>query len=111
MYRIPTEEGEHQAELLDSLSLGTDGMLNHWITGADISPDGQTLALLSSDRVFLFTGFDGKRLNPGSLKVIPLNHFSQKEAITFLNKDTLYIADENVKGLLSNTLYSLNIED
>lgn len=111
MYRIPTEKGEHQAELLDSLSLGTDGMLNHWITGADISPDGQTLALLSSDRVFLFAGFDGKRLDPGSLKVIPLNHFSQKEAITFLNKDTLYIADENVKGLLSNTLYSLNIED
>jgi hypothetical protein len=109
VYKFPAKPGKYQAILADSIYLGGKNSLNNWITGADISRDGKKLALLSSDKVWIFEHFKGSHFFKGSIKLIKLNHFSQKEAICFDDKNNLFVADELFENILGGNLYRLNM--
>ncbi len=113
MYKLPNIPGDYTAELIDSVYLGPGHMLNTWVTGADISPDKKTMALLTHDKVWLFQCFNGDAFFKGKKKTIELNHFSQKEGICFFDNETLFIADERTENILGGSLYQLklNIDD
>lgn len=107
LYRVPNQSGRHQAELISSFK--TCKNFNHCaITSADISPSGKTIALLSSDQVWLFSNFKGDAFFEGKMSTISLPTFSQKEGICFVDENTLYITDERDKNTGGN-LYKLKL--
>jgi hypothetical protein len=67
------------------------------ITAATISPDQTKVAILSHDKIWLFEGFTNDKFYEGKKSKFPLHHYSQKEALSFINDSVLYIADEKVK--------------
>ncbi len=91
-YAVSAQPGTHTATLRDSLELET------WVTAADISPDGRTVALLGYGFVYLFEGdpkqpvFDRRRLR------VTVESSGQAEAITFINNTDLVFSNE--KGRL-----------
>ncbi|WP_294820207.1 hypothetical protein [uncultured Flavobacterium sp.] len=105
VYSIPNKPGKYEAKLLATLT--TCGNYNKCaITGADISPDGKTVVLLSGDKLWLMPGFsEGKY----ELSPVELGFITQKEGITF--KDgTILIADEKDKHA-GGRLYEISLED
>ena len=96
VYCVPNKQGNHAAKLM-----GTIATCNTYrkcaITGADISPDGTKVVLLSGGKIWLITNFDNDNFTGGSIKEYDLNHVTQKEGICFKDNDTLLIADERDK--------------
>ena len=92
MYALPARPGYHVATLLDSVRINT------WITAADISPDGRTVALLGYGHVYLLERQPGHRLFDGPKSCLPLATTGQAEALTFINNTDFVVGNE--KGLI-----------
>lgn len=107
LYRIPAKKGEHIAKKIGTYNNGAD--MQSWITSADISPDGKTVALLTLKSVLLFSNFQNDNFLDGNVKKIDLKHVSQKESIAFKDNKTLLIADEKSHGR-KGFLYELLID-
>ncbi|APG66461.1 hypothetical protein LPB136_09000 [Tenacibaculum todarodis] len=97
LYRVPAKKGNYKAEFISTFENDCND-LSCWITSAAISPDGEKVVLLTSKSVLLFTNFKGDDFLSGTVKKLPLEHTSQKESITFKDKNTLYISDEKAHG-------------
>ncbi|SCY84193.1 NHL repeat-containing protein [Flavobacterium caeni] len=107
LYEVPNQPGNHAAKKLGQFT--TCDNFNHCaITSADISPDGKTVALLSSSHVWLFTDFDGNRFLDGKVEQVDLGDFSQKEGLCFSGNNTLLISDEKKKNTGGN-LYAIDL--
>lgn len=91
MYSLPAQPGSYTARLADSLRIASR------ITAADISPDGQTIALLGYGNIYLYertttgTFFSGKK----NCLAIPAS--GQAEALVFINNQDLVISNEGGK--------------
>jgi hypothetical protein len=107
VYKVPAKAGKYKAILTDSIHLGGKNSLNNWITGAAISKDGKNVALLTSDKIWVFSDFKGSNFFRGTIKVIKLNHFSQKEAICYNDQNEIFIADELFERILGGSLYRI----
>lgn len=96
LYKIPNQTGKQPAELIGSfitcLEFNTCA-----ITAASITKDEKKVALLSHSKVWLFEDFQDDHFFEGKITELNLNHYSQKEAMTFKDNSTLLIADEKVK--------------
>jgi hypothetical protein len=103
-YVLPAVPGEYVAQLRDSIFLR-----KRVITGAAISPDRKTVALVgynfkrclgfipsSAASLFLFTDFDGSNFLQGKMKRKCLSFLlaTQYEAVDFVDNDWLYVASE-----------------
>lgn len=108
VYRVPDRKGEYEAEFLGTLFLCADQ--DHCsVTSADISPNGNTIALLSYGFVFLLTDFSAPDFSKSSIKIIDLNTPTQVESVCFVDNKTLLIADEeNNHG--GRSLYELKLD-
>lgn len=109
VYRLPTRPGTYVAELVDSVYLGPGGIFETWVTGAALSPSRRTLALLSHDRIWMFSEFEGSKFFSGKKETIVLDHDSQKEGIVFRDENTLYLSDERIYRFFGGNLYLLKI--
>lgn len=108
LYKIPNKPGFHQAVLLGEFK--TCDNFNHCaITAATISPDGSKVAVLTHDKIFLFENFEGDNFLNGIKTTLELNHFSQKEAVVFIDNDRIFIADEKTSGLGGN-VYEVSLK-
>lgn len=103
LYKIPAKEGAYEAEFISEFSAGTT--TDCWITAASISPDKTKVALLTHNKILVFTNFISDDFFSGNCTEINLKHTSQKEAITFTDNNTVYIADE-VNGIHGGNLYA-----
>ncbi len=110
IYKLPDSPGTYEATLVDSLKLEGDNMIEGWITGGDISPDGKTIVLLGHDKIYLLNCFENGFSN-GKLTFYSLNSFTQKEGITFTDNRTLWITDESFQNLLKGKLYKLQLPE
>jgi len=107
LYKVPTKKGKHVAKLLGTFT--TCNTMDCWITAADISDDGKTVALLSPKSVWTFTDFKNDDFLNGTPTEFPLGgRYSQKESICFKDNTTLYITDEKAHGSDGN-LYQLSL--
>lgn len=101
IYKIKNAKGTQKAVKIGEFK--TCSNYNHCVlTSATISPDGKKVALLSHDKVVLFTGFKGDLFHKGTQTEINLGHFSQKEAMVFKDNNTLLIADEKTNKIGGN---------
>jgi hypothetical protein len=91
LYRLKEEGGTQVAELTDKTYLS--GM----ITGAAVSPDGKTFALISYGKLYMFgigeKGIDFRK----PLWCKAFRRSGQAESITYLNPEELLIANEGGK--------------
>ncbi|MER3375465.1 MAG: hypothetical protein RIM83_12580 [Allomuricauda sp.] len=108
MYRVPDVEGEYDAEFLGSMVL-CKSQDHCSVTGADISPDGKTIALLTYGFVFMLTDFSTPDFTKSSIKIIDLQTRTQIESVCFYDDSTLLIADEKNKRTGGGSLYSFSI--
>jgi hypothetical protein len=108
LYKIPNTAGFHQAVLIGEFK--TCDNYNHCaITAATISPDETKVAVLTHDKIFLFESFEGDNFLNGIKTTLVLDHFSQKEAASFIDNDRLFIADERSKSIGGN-VYDVSIK-
>lgn len=108
LYKIPKKPGDFAAQKIGEFKT-CDNYRKCAVTAADISPDGKKVALLTSDKVFLFSGFGSDDFFSGKSTVIDLMHVSQKEGLGFYDDNTVYISDEGSKKNPPK-LYRLSLE-
>jgi hypothetical protein len=87
LYSIPAHSGTFVANLIDSLYIGVV------VTGADLSPDGNTVALMSYGRIVILEGFAGTNFLGGTQRYITIP-ISQTESVAFLDDSTIYFTNE-----------------
>ena len=110
VYKMGYYASNQSAELVSSFKTCDSGKYLCWITSAALSPDKKTLALLSSNKMWVFKNWIGDDFFSGDVKEIPMGMITQKEAITFYNDSIVVIADEKFKGIGGN-IYSVNINE
>ena len=107
LYKIPVKSGNYIAKYISSFNSCND--LECWITSADISNDGKSVAILSPKSAFIFTNFTGDDFFSGTVKQYDFSLGSQKEGVCFKDNQTLYITDEKAHGEGGN-LYEFKLE-
>ncbi|WP_236587863.1 NHL repeat-containing protein [Marivirga aurantiaca] len=108
LYKLSDQPGEQTAVLIDSTFTGEGLMLENWITGATLISDKNILALLSHNKIFFYSCFEGDQFFKGKLTIFDLGHFSQKEAIDFdVESGQFFITDELTRGLIGGKIYKL----
>lgn len=106
IYSIPAGPGEYVANK-EGEFFWEDEFRNIKVTGADISPDGKKLVLLTNDAVHFFFGYSRSEFFNGSYRYIPIEK-SKKEAVVHLDDCDLYISEESTKGAKAK-LWKLNL--
>ena len=96
-YTLPTSNGTYVASLIDSFQTGHANYI-FAVTAADISENGVRMAMLSSNKIWLFSNYSGTDFFGGTVSALSLSVFSQKEGICFKN-GFLYVTDEESFGL------------
>lgn len=99
LYRIPDKPGSYIAEKIGTFYTGKksgdiDHIYKHWITSADISPDGKKVSLINGKKLWVFYDFNGDDFFGGQCLEIDLGENTQKEAVCFATNDILFITDE-----------------
>jgi hypothetical protein len=102
MYSLPAEPGVHVAQLRDSFFGNLSSNFSS-ITGADISTESGTLALLTKGSVFFFPNFTGT-LDTGNLTYNFFSISEDFEGISFIDGCTLGLVTEGNPS----QLYTLN---
>lgn len=106
LYKVPANKGKYEAEFVSEFNAGKTSDFR--ITAASISPNKKKVALLTHNKILLFTNYSSDDFFKGDLTQIDLKHTSQKEGITFKNNTTLYVTDEKAKSI-GGDLYSYKL--
>ncbi|REJ82960.1 MAG: T9SS C-terminal target domain-containing protein [Bacteroidetes bacterium] len=102
MYSVPDIAGTYVATLVDSF------YTNDRVTGADISPDGSSVILMTNSRLHLFRNFTGDKFFSGQYTRISISgSWTQKEAISFWSNNEVYLTDED--GGSGGKLYYIDL--
>ncbi|WP_375579331.1 hypothetical protein ABWH96_20380 [Marivirga tractuosa] len=109
VYALPIKSGKYMAKKVDAFKL--DGvMVNNWITGADISNNNKTIALLFHNRIITIEDFKYPEFSKGKFKEYKLNHYSHKAGIVFKNENELIVVDEKEMNLIGGNIYQFNLQ-
>ena len=109
VYKIPAMPGNHRAVLVDQF-VSCEESINCQISSAAISPDKTKIALLSYDKIWILSEFEGDDFFKGKVTMIDLGHASQKEGVCFKDDQTLYIADEIGKKKSGRNIYEFSLK-
>lgn len=109
VYQLPQTPGTYEAQLVDSIFVGDGPMMEYWVTGADLSPDQNTLALQGHEKIWLISDFKDDKFSTGKVTEITLPDFTHKAGISFRGNDTLYVVDETEFEILGGNLYKIDI--
>lgn len=111
LYKIPTIPNSvkhpYAAQYISSFEGCPDAGCQ--ITDADISKDSKKVVLLSHSSAWIFEDFENDNFFSGTVKQHSFHHTSQKEAVSFVNDSTLFIADEKSK-MTGGKLYRFSLK-
>lgn len=110
LYKIGDHAANYDAKKISKFKTCTIAEKLCWITSAALSPDRKKLALLDSQRIWLFENWQGDDFFSGDKYRIDLGIVTQKEAITFKNEDIIVFTDEEFHGIGGNA-YSINLNE
>lgn len=110
-YKIPDSPGYYIAEKVDSFYTGNGPKEVDWITASTFREKPRTLILLGYNKMWMFYYFKGTKFFSGKHNILYFNTFTQKEAISFKNSNSLYLSDEknNSKDGLLYELFLPNV--
>lgn len=109
LYKIGDHAANFNAKKISDFTTCTHNEKLCWITSAALSPNHKKLALLDSERVWLFENWQGDDFFSGDIHKINLGIVTQKEAITFSDNNTLIFTDEEFMGVGRN-VYQLKLD-
>lgn len=95
VFQIPNREGDFEAKLIGKLKL-EGGYNDAAITSAAINSKDQ-IVLLTHKNIHILSGFTANDFSSAKIQKVSLQHNSQKEAVAFVDDNTLLIADEKDK--------------
>ena len=102
MYRLPENPGTYTAMLVDSF------FTNDRITSADISPDANSMILMSNSHIHIFKNFPGSNFFAGNHTQVNISgSWTQKEGLSYVSNNEIYVTDENNGS--GNYLYYFNL--
>jgi len=102
MYSLSQNSGPHIANLVDSF------YTNDRTTSATISPDGNSMILMSNSHIHIFKNFSGTDFFGGQHTQLNISgSWTQKEGICFTSNNEVHLTDENTGS--GNNLYYLNL--
>jgi len=114
VYKIPDSPApggaNHTAILHDTkqVILPTDVNPNRYkIVGAALSPNKKVLTLLSYERIWIFSCFEGNDFFGGTATSIPIN-YRQHEAVSFLNNHAIVLTKEGCLDNIGNPNCNVN---
>ena len=107
IYKVPDTKGKYKATLVGEFIICKDQNTCS-VTGADISSDGKTIALLTYGYLILITDFSFDDFSKGKQQQIDLEVRTQLEAVCFKNDSTLLISDEK-SHLQGGNLYQFDL--
>ena len=110
LYKIGDHAANYDAKKISKFKTCTLAIKLCWITSAALSPDKKRLALLDSQRIWLFENWQGDDFFSGDKYRIDLGIVTQKEAITFLDEETIIFTDEEFHGIGRN-VYEINLNE
>jgi len=110
LYKIGDHAANWDAKKLSTFQTCTFAEKLCWVTSAALSPSKKRLALLDSQRIWLFENWHGDDFFSGNKYRIDLGMITQKEAITFLDEDTIIFTDEEFHGIGRNA-YEINLKN
>ncbi|CAN5445336.1 hypothetical protein BH23BAC1_BH23BAC1_06380 [soil metagenome] len=87
-YILPDQPGNYEIAPVQQI------YLNGMVTGADISPDKKTFALLSYGKIYLFKIDENNGLLSNPYKCIPFTKGAQSEGLVFINDTDFLISNE-----------------
>ncbi|MEZ4688559.1 MAG: T9SS type A sorting domain-containing protein [Bacteroidia bacterium] len=93
-YRFPDQPGNYTVARVDSFFTGGNLKESYWVTAADLSPDGERMVLLSSDKMWVFACYPGRDFFKGYGLEVGLFVLTQKEGLVFVDNRRLFMADE-----------------
>ncbi len=96
VFQVPNKKGDFEAKLVGKLKL-QGNYSDAAITSSAINSTKDKIVLLNHKNIQVLTGFTANDFSRTKIQTISLNHNSQKEAIVFLDDQTLLIADEKDK--------------
>lgn len=102
LYRLPAIPGEYDAQLIGDYNFAGNFDTSS-ITSAAISPDKQTVVLLTHDVLHIFKNFTGDNFFNGEHTTLNFEHSSQKESVCFKTPSVLVITDE--AGVIGTPMY------
>lgn len=108
IYKIPNKEGSFTAKKIATLQ-SCSQYKTCAITGAAINATETKIALSTHDNVYLIDFKNDESFTQENLKLIQLNHSTQKEALTFIDDKTILISDEKEKGANGGKVYKLGL--
>ncbi|GAB2702646.1 hypothetical protein [Aliiglaciecola aliphaticivorans] len=110
VYKVGDHAANFDAELIGSFKTCTTLGKLCWITSAALSPNRKQLVLLDSTSIWLFENFEGDNFFSGDVFRIDLGIVTQKEAVTFLDDNTIVFTDEAFKGIGGNA-YVIKLDE
>jgi hypothetical protein len=109
IYTVPNTAGTHSARYLGKLSTCAGGR-ECAITGADISPDGKSVILLTAQTLYKLEGFNGNDISGITISPVDLGFSTQKEGVCFITGSKIMIVDEKKKKN-GGKLYEADLND
>jgi hypothetical protein len=109
LYKIGDHAANFDAEKISTFKTCTIAEKLCWITSAALSPSRKKLALLDSQRIWLFENWQGDDFFSGDVYRIDLGIVTQKEAITFYDENIIVFTDEEFHGIGRNA-YVIDLE-
>ncbi|NND77456.1 MAG: hypothetical protein HKN39_04680 [Flavobacteriales bacterium] len=109
-YKLDPTPGTQAAELQGTY-FGNLSENHSGITGADISPDGSRLVLLSNAALFTFTQFEGDNFFGGTQTYNFFSNNTSKEGVCFIDNCMIRIGEESSANGDPGNFYSLNTCD
>ena len=94
LYQVPAVAGEHVATLLGSFNTFSSKKEGA-ITGADISPDGSKVVLISEKKLFLFSEFQTPNFFSGKVEIFDITIKRKFEGIAFKDDCNLFLVNED----------------
>ena len=108
LYKLPAQEGNHSAQLISEFFTDKCQEEQGAVTGADMSPDQQKVAILSQEAIWVFTDFSGSNFFEGNVTKYNLPLSRKMEGIVFKDECNLYLINEKADGK-DGSLYTINI--
>jgi len=111
IYRLPTTPGSYKAKKVDYFRLPGKDMISNWITGATISDDHKTIALLFHNKILLINNFSSKKISLGDFYQLNLNHYSHKAGICYSGNSMLMVVDELELDIIGGKIYKVTFTE
>ncbi|MBD3636558.1 MAG: hypothetical protein HUJ25_04385 [Crocinitomicaceae bacterium] len=107
VYVLPDKPGKYKARKIGEIPFCSLSWMFCSVTSADYDPKSNTLVVLLYGKIIFISDFPGNRFWEGKFESHTIWNIKQREAITFIDANNLYMSDEYSKKVGGGNLYKV----